>query len=75
MPNDPMPWQLAVRDLRAALEGISDDGVIALHVPPGNLGHPQLESIHNLYVRHVGRMMLVLSPGLPPGLDVRPPGS
>ena len=68
--NDPMPWQLTVGELRAALEDVPDQVVVGLSVPPGTLGHPELMTVHMVRPReYSGGRAFTLVVGLPPGPD------
>ena len=62
MRNDPMPWQLTVGELRRALEAASQDAVVALKVPKGGIGHPDLEVILNLSVHRASDPIVLLVP-------------
>ena len=47
MVNARMPWQMTVRDLKAALQHAHPDAVVVLQMPPGSDGSTV---IHNLVV-------------------------
>lgn len=49
--NAPLPHQLTVRQLRAALESAQDEAVVGIVIPPGFQGHELLALHFNLRVR------------------------
>jgi hypothetical protein len=62
MPFEPLPWQLTVGKLRKVLENVPDDTVVALVVPAGGIGHPELQLIMNLQVTYTGGPVVGFSP-------------
>jgi hypothetical protein len=54
MANEPMPWQLTVVALRKLLENVPDGVVVALRVPAGGIGDPELPLVLSLRTSHTG---------------------
>ena len=54
MANEPLPWQLTVGALRKQLEGVNDDVVVALVVPPGGIVVPEAQIYCNLRSAYAG---------------------
>jgi hypothetical protein len=67
-----MPWQLTVGKLRKTLEGVPDDVVVALMLPPGSLGDATLTTFHNLRPDYADGAVfkLVVGPPAGPSSDV-----
>jgi hypothetical protein len=71
MANEPLPWQLTVGALRKQLEGVNDEVVVALVVPPGGIGHPELQIICNLRCAYPGGPVFRFDVAHPPPRGVQ----
>ena len=66
MVNEPLANQLTVERLRRMLDGIPDHTVVALLLPPGFQGHPDLSLILNVSASYEGGPVLKLYPQIDP---------
>jgi hypothetical protein len=62
MVNEPLPHNLTVGKLREILEGIPEQTVITLCLPPNTMIHPELTIYCDVKVTYRGGPVLVLSP-------------
>jgi len=59
MPNEPLPHQLTVKQLKHILEGAQEQAVVALRLPAGYKSHPELVVFVNLEVKITGPTVVV----------------
>ena len=64
MPNEPLPHQLTVEKLRRLPDGVPDNTVVALKLPPDTMeGHdPRYELMFNVDASYEGGPLLYVRP-------------